>query len=270
MAHMQEAIEALADPSIRHIVPVSGGKDSAALAIYMAQTYPQIPTEYVFCDTDAELPETYDYLDRVEALLGKPIRRINALDYMNVARKPSRKAFDFVLNEMYSGFLPSPQARWCTRKLKIEPFERYVGTDTAYSYIGIRADEDRQGYTPKKPPVISDRSNIRPVYPFKDDGLDLSAIRIILESSGVGLPNYYRWRSRSGCYFCFYQQIGEWQRLRTEHPDLFESAKRYEQVAGKPRYTWVQGRPLSCVEELKDTYPLQSIDEVEGCAVCHL
>ena len=56
MAHMQEALEALADPSIRHIVPVSGGKDSAALAIYMAQIYPQIPTEYVFCDTDASCP----------------------------------------------------------------------------------------------------------------------------------------------------------------------------------------------------------------------
>ena len=270
MAHMQEALEALADPSIRHIVPVSGGKDSAALAIYMAQTYPQIPTEYVFCDTDAELPETYDYLDRLEALLGKPIQRINALDYMNITRKPNRKAFDFVLNEMYSGFLPSPQARWCTRKLKIEPFERYVGTDSAFSYIGIRADEDRKGYTPKKPPVVSDRANIIPIYPFKDDGLDLGAIRGILQSSGIGIPHYYRWRSRSGCYFCFYQQIGEWQRLRDEHPALFERAKAYEQTSENRRYTWVQGRTLSQVQTIRKQYPLQSMDEAEGCALCHL
>ena len=270
MAHMQEALEALADPSIRHIVPVSGGKDSAALAIYMAQTYPQIPTEYVFCDTDAELPETYDYLDRLEALLGKPIHRINALDYMNVARKPNRKAFDFVLNEMYSGFLPSPQARWCTRKLKIEPFERYVGTDTAYSYIGIRADEDRQGYTPKKPPAYSERPNIMPVYPFKDDKVDLASVKGILESSGIGFPDYYRWRSRSGCYFCFYQQIGEWQRLKEEHPELFKSAKGYEKRSGTKTYTWIQGRDLSDVETISKTYPLQSIESVEGCAICHL
>ena len=270
MAHMQEALEALGDPSIRHIVPVSGGKDSAALAIYMAQTYPQIPTEYVFCDTDAELPETYDYLDRLEALLGKPIHRINALDYMNVTRKPSRKAFDFVLNEMYSGFLPSPQARWCTRKLKIEPFERYVGTDTAFSYIGIRADEDREGYRPKKPPVYSDRPNIIPVYPFKDDSIDLAAVRTLLESSGIGLPDYYRWRSRSGCYFCFFQQLGEWQRLRQQHPALFSRAKEYETKNGKRSYTWVQSRPLSAIEAIKVSYPLPSIDEVEGCAICHL
>ena len=270
MAHMQEALEALADRSIRHIVPVSGGKDSAALAIYMAQRYPQISAEYVFCDTDAELPETYDYLDRLEALLGKPIRRINALDYMNVARKPSRKAFDFVLNEIYSGFLPSPQARWCTRKLKIEPFERYVGADTAFSYIGIRADEDRQGYTPKKPPVISDRPNITPVYPFKDDGVDLADVKALLVTSGIGFPDYYRWRSRSGCYFCFYQQIGEWQRLRAEHPVLFNRAKAYERLSGSRRYTWVQGRALDGVEAIDEQYPIQSVDDADGCAICHL
>ncbi len=270
MAHLREALEALTDPSIRHLVPVSGGKDSAALAIYLAQTYPQIPSEYVFCDTDSELPETYDYLDRLEALLGRPIRRINALDYLNVTRKPTRKAFDFVLNEMYSGFLPSPQARWCTRKLKIEPFERYVGTDTAFSYIGIRADEDRQGYVSKKAPVLSDRPNIVPVYPFKDDAIDLAAVKGILEASGIGFPDYYRWRSRSGCYFCFYQQIGEWQRLRAEHPALFERAKTYEQSGGSRRYTWVQGRALTDIEALREQYPLQSLDEVDGCAICHL
>lgn len=270
MACLHEALKAVADPSIRHIVPVSGGKDSAALAIYLAQTYPQVPSEHVFCDTDAELPETYDYLDRLEALLGKPIQRINALDYMNVTRKPTRKAFDFVLNEMYSGFLPSPQARWCTRKLKIEPFERYVGNDVAFSYIGIRADEDRKGYTPKKPPVFSDRSNIVPVYPFKDDGIDLGRVKEMLETSGIGLPHYYRWRSRSGCYFCFYQQIGEWQGLRRQHPSLFESAKSYERQEGAKRYTWVQGRSLSDIERIRSQHLVHTIDEAEGCAVCHL
>ena len=266
MAHLHEALEALADPSIRHIVPVSGGQGLRGTRHLPAQTYPQIPSEYVFCDTDAELPETYDYLDRLGALLGKPIRRINALDYMNVTRKPTRKAFDFVLNEMYSGFLPSPQARWCTRKLKIEPFERYVGVDTAFSYIGIRADEDRQGYTPKKPPVLSERPNIVPVYPLKDDGVDLGTVKEILERSGIGFPDYYRWRSRSGCYFCFYQQIGEWQRLRVEHPALFERAKTYE----RERYTWVQGRELAKIEAIREEQPLQSLEDAEGCAICHL
>ena len=118
--------------------------------------------------------------------------------------------------------------------------------------------------------MFSDRPNILPVYPFKDDGVDLPGVKEILEVSGIGLPKYYRWRSRSGCYFCFYQQIGEWQRLRAEHPELFKRAKGYEESRGSRRYTWVQGRDLSDIETLVEKYPLQSLDESEGCAVCHL
>jgi len=57
----------------RHILGLSGGKDSTALAIYMKDRVPQM--EYVFCDTDKELTETYEYLNRVEAFLGKRIVR---------------------------------------------------------------------------------------------------------------------------------------------------------------------------------------------------
>jgi 3'-phosphoadenosine 5'-phosphosulfate sulfotransferase (PAPS reductase)/FAD synthetase len=270
MASLEEALEALGDRSVRHVIPVSGGKDSAALAVYIRQKYPQIPAEYVFCDTDSELSETYDFLERLEALLGAKIHRINALDYARVERKPSRNVFDFYLKEMYSGFLPSPQARWCTRHLKIEPFEKYIGSDVAYSYIGIRADEDRQGYVPKKPPVFSERPNIRPVYPFKDDGVALQDVKRILEDSGLGLPAYYQWRSRSGCYFCFYQQVGEWQRLKQRHPEKFERAKTYEKTAGARRFTWVQGRSLEELEKVEKLYPLADMDETEGCAICHI
>ena len=49
--------------STRHILCMSGGKDSTALALYMRDRIPQM--EYVFCDTDKELTETYEYLSRV-------------------------------------------------------------------------------------------------------------------------------------------------------------------------------------------------------------
>ncbi len=57
-----------------HIVSLSGGKDSTALAIYLRGKIPQV--EYVFCDTDKELPETYEYLDKLEAYLQRPIARL--------------------------------------------------------------------------------------------------------------------------------------------------------------------------------------------------
>ena len=62
---------------IRHLLGVSGGKDSAALAVYMRQKYPEIDMEYFFTDTGDELPEVYEFLGRLEAYLGKPITYLN-------------------------------------------------------------------------------------------------------------------------------------------------------------------------------------------------
>jgi 3'-phosphoadenosine 5'-phosphosulfate sulfotransferase (PAPS reductase)/FAD synthetase len=62
--------------SLRHICGISGGKDSSALAVILRDDVPNM--EYFFCDTGAELPETYEYLTRLEVVLGKPIERLNA------------------------------------------------------------------------------------------------------------------------------------------------------------------------------------------------
>lgn len=207
---------------IRHILNLSGGKDSAALAIYLRDHIPEL--EYVFCDTKKELPETYEYLDLLETYLGRPIVRLD-----NGGRD-----FDHYLT-LRRGFLPSPQNRWCTELLKMKPLERYVEDDEVLSYVGLRADEDRQGYVSTKP-------NIRPVFPFKEDGITLRDVLRMLERSGVGLPRYYQWRSRSGCFFCFFQKKIEWVGLLENHPDLFEEARQYE---GPDRgYTWCDDESL--------------------------
>jgi 3'-phosphoadenosine 5'-phosphosulfate sulfotransferase (PAPS reductase)/FAD synthetase len=272
MASIQEAIESVvSEPSVRHIVSISGGKDSAALAVYMSQNYSQIPVEYVFCDTGCELPETYEFLERLEALIGTEVKRVSALDSLNIRKKASRNPFDIWLKEVYGGFLPNQRSRWCTRVLKIKPFEDYVGDSYVYSYIGIRADEDREGYvSQRKPPVLSQRPNIVPVYPFRDDGLGLEEIKQILEDTGLGLPDYYEWRSRSGCYFCFYQQIGEWQGLKEMHPQFFNKAKSYEKEENGKRFTWVEGRTLEDVASLPRREHIPKNEDAEGCAICHL
>ena len=185
----------------RHILSLSGGKDSAALAIYLRDRVPQI--EYIFHDTDKELPETYDYIHRLEAILGKPIVRTTPED-----------SFDHWL-AVYKGMLPSNHRRWCTKMLKLKPFEAYVGDGPVINYVGLRADENRTGY-------ISTKPNILAVYPFQDDGLVRADIIRILDTSGLGLPPYMDWgRSRSGCFFCFYQQKIEWVRLLETHPKYY-------------------------------------------------
>ena len=36
---------------VRHVLGISGGKDSAALAVYLTLHYPELPVEYYFMDT---------------------------------------------------------------------------------------------------------------------------------------------------------------------------------------------------------------------------
>ena len=198
----------MADP-LRHICGISGGKDSSALAIYLQNKVPDI--EYFFCDTGAELPETYEFLTRLEVILGK------AITYLN-----SRRGFNHWF-EVFRGTLPSPQMRWCTKNMKIKPIEAWIGDAPTISYVAIRADEsNRKGY-------ISTKPNIQARFPFVEDGIDHDGVMRILADAGVGLPAYYEWRTRSGCYFCFYQRKAEWIGLSDRHPELFEQAVAIEQ-----------------------------------------
>lgn len=206
----------------RHVLGISGGKDSAALAIYIKEHHPEIheKVEYFFTDTGAELEEVYDFLAKLEAYLGKEVKRLS-----------SGKPFDHWLT-VHNEYLPSPQQRWCTRMMKIRPFEAFVGDDPVVSYVGIRADENREGYVSQKP-------TIKAVFPFIEDGLVRDDIFQILEDT-VGIPEYYKWRSRSGCYFCFFQRQDEWLGLKRNHPSLFEKAKEFENRI-RTKYDWKDG-----------------------------
>ena len=221
------------NPVAHHVLGLSGGRDSAALAVYMRENNPGLDIDYFFTDTGKELPEVYEFLVKLEGFLGKPTRRLN----------PDRD-FDFWLKQ-YGNFLPSAQTRWCTRQLKLRPFEQWVrpmldGGDLVYSYVAIRADEEyREGYASK-------HRNLIVRLPLKDAGIDKAGVLDILEGAGLGLPQYYEWRTRSGCTFCFFQQKIEWVRLMERHPRYFEEAKSYEKNAidhGSP-FTWSQGESL--------------------------
>jgi thiol-disulfide isomerase/thioredoxin len=234
----------------KHVLGLSGGKDSAALAVYMRDNFPEIDIDYYFTDTGKELPEVYSFLSKLEGYLGKPVLRLN----------PDRD-FDYWLMH-HNNFLPSPQARWCTICMKLRPFESWVNKFlndgyTVYTYIAIRSDEEyREGYQSRK-------KNLFTKLPFKERGIDKTGVFDILNCSGLGLPEYYKWRSRSGCTFCFFQRKIEWVHLLENHPDAFEEAKRYEKTSvenGSP-FTWSEHESL---EELsKEERILQIKDDYE-------
>ncbi|WP_282018188.1 phosphoadenosine phosphosulfate reductase family protein [Salegentibacter mishustinae] len=373
---------------VNHLLGISGGKDSAALAIYMSKLYPKLDIEYYTCDTGKELKETYDLINKLNSVLGKKIELYNSMDEEN---SPLDNPFDHFL-ALYGGYLPSPMARWCTKKMKLKPFEDRVGETPTISYVGIRGDENREGY-------ISKKENIQTIFPFRkniwsedvikkvlansnienvveyyqkivsdnnllanileyvkqpisvqftqkqklhalldadikafnkvvfeflktteypvgqldyfplvenSDNLGLEDIFKLLETSGVGVPAYYKpieyeveidgeikvgtySRSRSGCFFCFYQQKIEWVWLLEQHPELFEKAVKYE----KEGYAWSEEtleeiRKPERVEAIKKEHYLRTIrqqkrsrtnsswqDEIlqaegDGCASCFI
>ena len=335
---------------IKHVLGISGGKDSAALAIYMSRKHSDVNVEYYTCDTGKELTETYDLINKLNSVLGKNIRLYKSIDELN---SPEKNPFDHFL-AMYGGYLPSATARWCTGKMKLEPFENEIGTTPTISYVGIRGDENREGY-------ISKKENIQSIFPFRkniwsedvikkflansnidfvksnyellapkgklemilqyveqpitlrftqkqkvnalldtdvklfnkvvfeflkttdypvgklesfslidnDEVLGIDEIFKILDDSGVGIPAYYLpieyqveingelkkgtyARSRSGCFFCFFQQKIEWVWLLEQHPTLYEKAIEYE----KEGYTWT-------IESLQELKKLERVNAIK-------
>ena len=264
--------------AVRHVLGISGGKDSAALAIYLKQQNQAPDVEYFFCDTGVELPEVYAFLDKLETYLGKPILRLG-----------QEKNFFHHL-KMHNGMLPQATRRWCTKDMKIKPLEQFVGNDEAVTYVGIRADEFREGY-------LSLKANIKAEYPFIRDGLVRQDIFDLLQET-VGIPEYYEWRSRSGCFFCFFQRREEWLGLSEKHPELFAKAVAMEEEVNRDfndlsaRYTWVEGMSLKELvakaevirkeseyrkKRTGDTRSWQDIliedeqdDEHQACTICSL
>lgn len=335
---------------------ISGGKDSAALAIYLKDKHPSMEFDYYFTDTGKELDETYQLIENLESYLGVKINRLEDAKIESTNEDP----FDFHFKS-FKGYLPSPQARWCTSLLKLKPFENFVGDNPTASYVGIRGDEQREGY-------ISKKDSIQSIFPFrkniwsqdvlykifnpenksqlldyysqyfrgnkldKIDGIFSSPISFnrnyrlekerivrdklesllkfgvieynkiifqylrttqyplsfeenfpllenednlvrddifrILRESGVGVPEYYNKveyevdgqkgeyaRSRSGCYFCFFQQKIEWVWLYEQHPEKFKEAMTYENE--KEMFTWIPN------ESLKELMQPERIKEIK-------
>lgn len=173
------------DSKVLHVLGLSGGKDSAALAMYMRDNYPDLDIHYYFTDTGKELPEVNIFIDKLRGYLGKEI--IDPYEEVFTSNR-KKKDFDYHL-EQHKNYLPSPQARWCTIKMKLVPFELWVkkmieeeGYTEVVSYVGIRADEpERDGFMTNN--VTDEYITIK--MPFREDGLGREDILAILQQADL-------------------------------------------------------------------------------------
>lgn len=234
-------------PGALVIASVSGGKDSAALSLWLREQ--GIEHERVFADTGWEHADTYEYLRGPLTRVLGPIHEVRA----------ERQMVDLV---RHKGMFPSRLRRWCTDELKVNPLHGYMrqraettGREVVNA-VGIRAEESAirakmlrwDGYRDARGFV----SIWRPI-------LTLSEQDVIDLHKRHGLPPnplYLRGASRVGCWPCIFARKAEVRMLANVDPARIDEIEALEheitaaadaRAAAKgetnqnPR-TWFQGR----------------------------
>jgi 3'-phosphoadenosine 5'-phosphosulfate sulfotransferase (PAPS reductase)/FAD synthetase len=212
------------------VVALSGGKDSTALALRLAETEPGDYT-YVCTPTGNELPEMFEHWLNLGKFLGKPLIPIMANTGLKGVIRQQR-------------MLPNFRARFCTRILKIEPYRRWIAANApCVSFVGLRADEEgRAGGAYQDIPGVQMR------FPLREWGWGLEEVNNYLKEKGVSIPK------RTDCGWCYHQRIGEWWDLWNGHPDLWAEGEALENEIGGTfrtpgRDTWPSG-----MKELRQSF----------------
>lgn len=194
-----------------HVVALSGGKDSTAMALRLLEVEPR---EYVYVCTPTgnELPEMFAHWRLLGGLLGKPIIPVMGGTLDALIRK--------------QGALPNWRQRWCTRMLKIEPYAAWLmqqskAHDGITSYVGLRADEEeREGGDYSAVPGIIRR------FPMREWGWKIQDVFDYLGARGIEIPR------RTDCAVCFYQKLPEWWELWKGYPTEWAEGEAWEELTG--------------------------------------
>lgn len=234
--------------SKKHVIALSGGKDSTAMALRLAEIYPR-NYEYIGNWTGNELPDFFLHLRRLEGIFGKEI-------------KPIRYKTDLygLIDEVK--MIPNFRARFCTRMLKIEPTIEYFSTLPAGSvlYVGLRADEEERAG------LFGEDIKIR--FPMREWGWGEGHVWNYLSSRNICIPK------RTDCAVCPYQRLGEWYDLYKNHPDEYKKGIEIEKKYGhtfrsEGRDTWPA--PLEELAKEFDTgRKIRKYKSTPPCRVCSL
>lgn len=195
-----------------HVVALSGGKDSTAMAIQLVRLYPEIEFVFVCTPTGNEPPEMFAHWRRIGELLGKPLLPVMGGTLEGLILKQNA--------------LPNWQQRWCTRMLKIEPYAAWLMQQTKkydriISYVGLRIDEpEREGGDFASVP------GVEMVFPMREWGWAINDVLDFLHAEGITIPK------RTDCMLCFYQRLIEWWELYWYNREAFDEGIRFEKLTG--------------------------------------
>lgn len=217
---------------VKRIISFSGGKDSSAMLIRMVEE--DLPIDDIVfikvmaTDTiGAELPEMYDYIERMEEYIHRKI---------TVA--PSKLNFDEVFHQIYQignrvgtiyGY-PFTIGAWCNDRLKLRTIrEHYKSYGNHIRYVGIAADEQER--------LNRLSENCRA--PLAEWGMTEADCIAFLESRGMLNPLYKKFR-RLGCWFCVKQSLDSLRIIRRDYPAYWAMMLQWDTESPntfKPDYT---------------------------------
>jgi 3'-phosphoadenosine 5'-phosphosulfate sulfotransferase (PAPS reductase)/FAD synthetase len=219
----------------RVVASVSGGKDSAALSLWLTEQ--GIEHDRVFMDTGWEHEKTYEYLRGELTRVVGPITEIRGPKLMEE------------LVESKAMF-PSRTRRYCTQELKVFPMQRYLAErmddgEALVNAVGIRAAESAARSQMKEWEWSDgfDAEVWRPLIAWSEQ----QVIDIHKRHGLSPNPLYLLGASRVGCWPCIYARKSEIRLIADVDPGRIvkiqtleaKVAKAAEKRYERDRAAWV-------------------------------
>lgn len=239
------------EKQVKHIVSLSGGKDSTAMLLRMLEE--GMPVDIIiFCDTGLEFEGMYRHIDKLEKYIGIPITRLKSaqpFEYLFFEHMPKRKNPELIGRKGYSW--GGPRNRWCTAMLKTRIIDRYLRElskeYTLKQYIGIAADE---------PQRVREYN-----YPLIDWGMTEADCLAYCKERGFDWDGLYDIFNRVSCWCCPLQSYDELRKLRRHFPELWEKLRYMD------KNTWRSFLKNYSVEQLEARFAFEDELKEQGLPI---
>ena len=227
---------------MKHIVSLSGGKDSTAMLLKMIERDMPID-EIIFVDTTKEFPVMYEHLERLESNIPYEITRLSFdWEYWfkdHVKTKGKNKG------EKGYGW-PEMGIRWCTAK-KRDLIKSYLDKEYII-YEGIAYDERER--------AKNNDDGVNREYPLI--GLEVTEKEALQYCWGKGYDwdGLYSKMGRVSCYLCPLQSLNELRIIYEDYPKLWQEMKELDKEADR------QFRADFSIEQLERKFQQKRLIEV--------